>query len=196
MSLRDAFVAKGLVSKKKAKQVNRALKEERKRKQGQRKKKGAAAAEKRQQDEASKAEAKARRDADRDAAQSAREAHEHVHRVRRIILDNRLGARGPVPFFHRVGGGPAVRRMMVPEPMARDLRAGRAAIAGFTADSGFFEAHVVSDRAAKKLAEIAPESLMHWVRDAKKGLGDPSEVLGRLVGEVDLRARRVFEEDA
>lgn len=190
MSLRDQLLAKGLVSEKRAKQIDRELKSERKSEQGQRDRLAAAAAE---------AAAKAKADAEaaiearlaaRREAEAARAAHELRYRVRQIVTANRLAARGPVPFHHRTIDGPRIGRLQVSEDVARELRAGRLAIAGYHLDNGTVEHVVVAKRAADKLAEIAPAALVFHVTDSSH-FSDPSEAFLRRDWEPSLRPHRV-----
>lgn len=192
MSLRDALLAKGVVSKKDADRVSRELREERKAEQGNRARKSH---EERAAAEAAKAEQEARRLAlieARAAEAAVREAREHALRVKQIVLSNRLAGRGPVPFHYRVGDTPRVGRLMVHEAVARDLRNGEAAIAGFRTADGGWEHHVVARRAAEKLSVVEPLSLAHWVSDARH-LSDPSEALLQRAWDTSLRPHRVRE---
>lgn len=190
MSLRDQLVAKGLASKKKAQQAERELKAERKRAQAQR-------AARRDEDAAAEAahaeelaQRRAQSEADRAAAAAAREAHEMVHRVRQIVWNRRMAGRGPVPFFHRRPGAAALGRLWLPVTLVRDLRLGKAAVAGFVNDRGVFEVHVVDRRTAERLDAIDPAAIVHWVR-AGAALDDPSEGPGEAVTDVSLRPRRL-----
>lgn len=194
MSLRDALLAKGLVDDKRARRLDREAKAERKAKQGnrarRREEEAAADAAEAARDEERRAQAQA----DRTTAAQARDLHEHAHRVRRIVLDNRLGGRGPIVFFHRIGTSARIGRLQLPEALARDLRVGRAAIAALPRDGGGWDHHVVGERGARKLLEVAPETLVHWVDD-ERGTLDPSEVLLPPLGEPSLRPHRVRAPD-
>lgn len=190
MSLRDALLAKGLVDAKRARKLDREAKEERRARQGSRGRQHEEEEARRAAEAATEAARVEQARQDREAAAAAREAHELVHRVRRIILDNRLGGRGAVPFFHRVGTTGRIHRRQVSDELARDLRVGRAGIACLLRDDGTWEHHVVGERAARKLAEIAPEALVHWVGD-DADLLDPSEVFLPPLGEPSLRPHRV-----
>lgn len=175
MSLRDAFLAKGLVSKKDADRVARELRDERKASQGQRKSKADEEREARAREEATRAAQLAAAQAAREAHAAALARHEHLYRVRQIILANRLASRGPIPFAFRKPDG-FVGVLHLKEMVARDLRNGGAAIVRFHRDSGEPEWVVVTRRAADKLAEVEPEALIHFVRDVGH-IGDPSESL-------------------
>jgi uncharacterized protein YaiL (DUF2058 family) len=193
VSLRDALLAKGLVSEKRARELGREAKEQRRQEQAQRKGK------KETEAEAAKAarEAKERQVAEREAARAARAAvhdeHEHRHRVRQIVLAHRLGARGRVPFHHRIGDTGRIGCLYVPEAVARDLRAGRLAIAAFQRDDGTWEHHVIQERAAEKLATIEPSALVHFVRD-RDHLTDPAENVLVRDWESSLGPHRVRDE--
>lgn len=192
MSLRDQLVAKGLVSDKRKRDVERQLKQERKNNQGNKRKLREEQAEARARAEAEEA---ARRDAAaraRAEASAAREAHEHVHRVRQIITSRRIGGRGPTRFFYRVGDTRQIGRLSLPDALVRDLRTGKVAVAGFFDEAGRPVAHLVPRVTAEKLAEVAPEALWHWSRDGG-ALDDPSQGPLRVTWEPSLRARRVTE---
>jgi uncharacterized protein YaiL (DUF2058 family) len=193
MSLRDQLLAKGLVSKKDADRVNRELREQRKAAQGSREAKAEQERAEKQRAEAEAAAKRAAHEAARKAHAEAQAAHEAVYRVRQIVLGNRMAARGPVPFHHRVHDGARIGRLQVKEELARDLRNGDAAIASLTKEAGGFDYVVVTRRAAEKLAELAPERLLHWSRDAGH-LGDPSESLLLRTWESQLGPHRVRDE--
>lgn len=189
-SLRDLFVAKGVVSEKRAQQVAREARDERKQRQAERKGKGEERRESELREQAELERRAAQAKADREAARIEREAREHVLRVRQIILGNRLSGRGPVPFCHRRGDGPGVVQLSLPLATARDLRVGRAAIAGFASDTGVWTYHLVSQRAAEKLREIAPESLLHFVEQTDH-LADPAESLSNRDWQSELGPHRL-----
>lgn len=192
MSLRDQLMAKGLVSEKRAKQIARELKDERKSDQAQRDgKRTREAEEARAREEAAAAALAARLEARR-VAQAEIEARESVQRVRQIVQANRVGAKGPIPFHHRRVDGPSIGLLWLSEHAARDLRAGRLGIAGYVRDDGHADHAVVTERAAHKLAEVAPGALVHWVTDAEH-FSDPSQSLMRREWETSLRPHRVRE---
>lgn len=192
--MRDLFVQKGIVSEKRAKQVDRELKQERKEAQAQRRSQHEVEAEARAL-AAKEAEAQAlARRAAQAAAQAEREAHEHRFRVRQVLAAGRLGSRGPVPFHARLGSTGRVVRLFLSEGLARDLRAGRAAIAGYPAEDGSLSASVVSLRAAQKLQEIEPGALFHWVTDVAH-LSDPAEGFLLRDWESDLGPHRVTDRE-
>ncbi len=112
--------------------------------------------------------------------------------MRQIVSANRIAARGPLSFHHRSIDGVHLGVLWLSEPAARDLRAGRLAIAGFRRDDGSAEHHVVTERAAVKLTEVAPEALVHWVTDSEH-FADPAVALMRRDWETSLRPHRVRE---
>lgn len=192
MSLRDQLVAKGLATKKQARRASQEARQARKKAKAQAARKG-----QREAEEAAAAQAEldareAARQRARAAAEAHREAHERRHRVRQIVARHRLGGRGPVPFHHRVGDTARVAVMHLPVGIVRDLRAGRAAVvaAPDAHREGAWEHHVVPRPVAERLAEIAPEILVHWVRDTE-GLDDPAEGLLDRAWEPSLRPHRV-----
>ncbi len=192
MSLRDQLLAKGLVSEKRAKQIARELKDERKSDQSSRDAKRVREAEEAKAREESAATALAARLEARRVAQAEIEARESVLRVRQIVQANRVGAKGPIPFHHKRVDGPGIGLLWLSEGAARDLRAGRLGIAGYRREDGSAEHFVVTERAAQKLAEVAPAALVHWVTDSEH-FSDPSQSLMRREWETSLRPHRVRE---
>lgn len=199
MSLRDQLLAKGLVSKKDADRVNRELRQERKASQGARESKAEQDRAEKQKAEAEAAAKRAAQEEARRAFAEAQAAHEAVHRIRQIVLGNRMGGRGPIPFHHRQHGSDRLACLYLKETLARDLRNGEAAIASLRRENGGYDYLVVTRRAAEKLMVLEPERVVHWVRDAAH-LGDPAESLltrswesglgpHRVRDEVELRAR-------
>ncbi|MGC6491217.1 MAG: DUF2058 family protein [Myxococcota bacterium] len=189
MSLKDQLVAKGFASKKRARAVDRQLKQERKKRQSSKKRKSQLRAE---ADEATRQRAEiqqAARQASRRDAERAREAAELPHRVRQLVMAHRLGARGPHPFFVKRRDGCRVARLQVSEAMARDLRAGRAAVVELDAPDGSDLLHVVGPKAVGRLLELAPDVLVHWVTDTSH-FDDPSEVLLQRAWEASLVPHR------
>lgn len=172
-SLRDQLLQKGLVSKKRARAVDRQQQRARKDQQGQKRKKRAIDEERRAEEKATRETAAERRQAARAAASQVRDAYEAALRVRNLILGHRLDNRGPHPFFHKGRAGRLVFRMSVHLRVAEELRRGNLAIA--LLDHGNRDEYVLIGRiAAEKLHELAPDVLMHWVRQPSK---DPSEAL-------------------
>lgn len=190
MSLRDQLVAKGLVSDKRKRDVERQLKRDRKHKQANKRKLREERAEAEAREAAAEAARREQAIRDREAAAAARSAHEHTYRVRQIIEANRMGRGGRTRFFHRIGGTGRIGRMQLPESLVRDLCMGRAAIAGFMDDTGRPVAHVVPRKAAEKLAEVEPSAIWHWVRDGGS-LDDPAEAPLRVSWEPSIRPHRV-----
>jgi uncharacterized protein YaiL (DUF2058 family) len=189
MSLRDQLLAKGLVSHKQARISDQQSKRERKEAEGHQRR----AHEVRAEEEARRKaehEEDVRRKAEVRKANELRAEQEILgHRVRQIILANRLGGRGPIRYHHRRSGSALVGSVMVNERLAFSLRAGLAGIAELV-DGASVSYVVVTRRAAEKLAEIAPETLMTWVQDTK-GISTPEEAFEARMWESDLRARRV-----
>jgi uncharacterized protein YaiL (DUF2058 family) len=192
VSLRDQLLAKGLVSKKRARALDRESKKERRRKQGSKKKRRQLEAEA-EAEAASAAEAHESRMRQRREAAQAHEAHEHRFRVRDIVRNNRLAVRGPIPFHFRIPGTDRVGTMFVSLTAARELRVGRAAIAGFQELDDAWTWMVVAARAAQKLETVEPGALGHWVTD-NSHLTDPSEGLLQRTWESQLGPHRVRDE--
>ena len=193
MSLRDQLIAKGFVSKKRARRLDREAKQERKSRQASKKKR------KKQQAES---EAAARLEAERreeerrlQRSQSAaeREAHELRFRVRDIVRSRRMAGRGPVPFHVRVPNSDRVICLKLTQTLARDLRSGRAAVCGYEGTGG--PVWVVVPRAtAERLMAFASEWVAHLVPD-KSHLDDPAQALSHRTWETELGPHRVRDEE-
>lgn len=130
MSLRDALLKSGAVSKKKVQQTNRELKKERKKKQAHREKK--VVVETRQQ-QAEAAEKEARRQARlqaRQESQAEASARGRALRVRHIVKGNAIQVRGgPVRFHHLDHERRLALKWNLPWSIAHGLRKGQYAIA-------------------------------------------------------------------
>ena len=192
MSLRDQLIAKGLVSKKQARKATQELRKERKSKQGKRRRKKHVERETAAAEKVARETREAERRKARDEDASRREQHELVFRVRDLIRNNRIGGKGPVLFRFRMIGSTMVGTLKLPVALARDLRVGKAAIAGCRL-GGEVEHHVVSVAAAEKLAEVSPESLVFFVRDLEH-LGDPAQAFAERTWETELGPRRLRDE--
>jgi len=190
MSLRDQLMAKGLVSKKRAQKIKRELKQERKSKQSSRRKKKVVDREAEAAQAKARAERQEQRLRDRKAREVEKEAHDHVHRVRQIVRSNRLGGRGRQVYFHRVGDTPRIQALHLPDALARDLRGGRVAIAGFQTDGGEWEHHIVPAKVAERLQDIEPSAIIAWTK-GKGDLSDPAEVFLHRTWESGLGPRRL-----
>jgi len=129
MSLRDALLKAGAVSKKRVKRTERELKKQRKKKQGAQDKKKLVQAREREakQQEAARREAELRerraRQRDRTEAEARTLRRRHLLEAHRIRLGTGKGTRF---FFVHQG---VVKRLIVPWTIARGLRAGAYAIA-------------------------------------------------------------------
>ncbi len=191
MSMRDLFVKKGLVSEKRAKEVDRALKEVRKAAQAQKRGKHELELEARREREAAQAAALEARRVAAEAAAAQRAAHEHSYRIQQIVRSHRLGGRGPVPFAVRVPASTRVITLWLPEGLARDLRAGRAAVVAMV-EQGAWACFPVSGSAAEKLESLAPGALVHWVKDTSH-FADPAQGLMQRSWESTLGPHRVLD---
>ena len=190
MSLRDQLLKAGLASKKDVRRVNQELKAERKQEQGHRdKKRDVTAAEEAARREA---EEQALRDkvAARKAHEAQQEAHDKVHRVRQIVERNRLGGKGPLPFFVKGLDGRRLHRLNVSDRTAFGLRCGDLGVAGLSELDGSESYHIVRRDAAHKLAEIAPEALVFLVDDTA-GISKPEEQFLEKPWDPSLKPHRV-----
>lgn len=191
MSLRDQLVAKGIVSKKDARRVNQELREQRKQDQGARDRKKHLERARADAEKAEREEALQRRLIERKAREGVREAHELVHRVRQIVLANRLGVRGPIRFFHKRRDTARLGFLQVNEAIGRKLRAGEVSIAEL--DEGDAASwHVIPRRAAEKLAELEPDRLVFHVTDTA-GISAASEAFWPKDWESDIGPHRLAD---
>lgn len=174
MSLRDQLLAKGLVSKKRAKVLDREAKRDRKSKQAHRKKKAQVDAERRAaQAEADRAQQQ-RVLAARTAARKAQEIVDQQVKIRSLILGNRIPGKGPVPYYHRTEDGRTLHRLSLPPAVAGWLRAGRAAVVVLQHPGQDPEYMVINGGAASELSELAPHLVLAHVTDAT-GISAPDE---------------------
>ncbi len=176
MSLRDQLLAKGLVSKKRAKQIDRELKSARKQKQSSRKKKKVLEREARALEDEQRAAVSEQRRRSRQAARAANEEAQRITQIRSLILSNRVSGRGPVPYFHRTVQQGRLAKMQVSPQIAWKLRAGEAAIVALRRgqlgeDVEYFVVHAP---AARKLLELSPGHVMTFVQDTT-GISGPDE---------------------
>ena len=194
MSLRDQLLKKGLVSTKRARQIDRELKQQRKKKQGQRDKQRDVLAREAAEAKAREEQLAAARRESRLAAARARAALEREGRLRQIALSNQIRDRGKVVFHHRsVDGGRVIRREVHPR-VAWMLRAGEAAIVAVRWGDRPVEYVVVNAGAADELAEI-DASLVVFRVDDTAGISAPDEAFVDADWEPSLRARRATQAD-
>jgi len=189
MSLRDQLLKKGLVDKKRAQQLDRQAKAERKQQQGQRERKSVLRAREQAEREAELQQTAQARALARKQAELAREQAERPARVRQKILANRIRGRGPVPFHVRGPDGRTVHRVEVHPRIAWKLRAGEAAVAALGE-----ELVIINAQAARDLLEIDP-SVVCFLNAEPSGISAPELALPESAAEFDLRARRATPED-
>ena len=162
MSLRDQLVAKGFASKKKAKQVDRELKNQRKQKQGKRRKKKVVQAEQHAAEADARAREHAARRKRRIAREEAKEQMERALRIRNLILGNRMRVGGKQPFWHHSLCRRFLFRRKLAPRVAEQLRAGQLAIVAH--DLGTRVAYeVVPEATAALLSELAPQLVVFRV---------------------------------
>lgn len=188
MSLRDALVAKGLVSKKDARRVNQEAQADRRQAQGARRAKHDVAAEAAEAQRAAEAEAVRERAEARKRREAAREEAERQITIRNLIRSNQIRSRGKYRFFHRAMDGVHVPKLEVSDRVAWALRCGECAIVAIL-DGPEATYGVVNARAAHRLREIAPERVVHFVEDTT-GLSDPAEAFYLPEWEISLVPRR------
>lgn len=189
MSLRDQLLAKGLVSKKRARQLDREQKRERRTDQGSREKQAKLEREERERAEAEAAAEKARRIRERKEREAVKEAAERALRVRNLLAGNRLRPGKGQRFWHRSADGTRIEEIEVSSGLAFQLRCGEVALASFSHGT-WHEVIPIPARAAEKLEALAPELILFWVKDAA-GLSDPALRFHSRDWAPDLRAHRV-----
>lgn len=130
MSLRDQLLKSGLVSKKKAREVERELKRARKKEQGKRDSKGELRVLAREAKRAEKAAARAKKRAETRARQAERDAVEAKRTVRNLLMHYQVRWRpGPQFVWHRTPHPTQLHRLALPESLAMDLVNGGLAVA-------------------------------------------------------------------
>lgn len=193
MSLRDALLAKGLVSKKDAKRVERELAEQRRAEQGQQRRKHELQAEeeaRRQAEEQARQQALVER---RRLAEAQRVDAERRLQVLQLLTGNRQRPGTGQAFWHRSADGRRLVRTTVSSGTAFQLRCGELAIAAL--DRGLGPEYVViPKRTALRLEGLAPEVLVFFVSDPS-GLSDPALRFAEPLGEPSLRPHRATEAD-
>jgi uncharacterized protein YaiL (DUF2058 family) len=192
MSLRDALLAKGVVSKKDVRRVDQEQRIERKAAQGSKERKSDLERAQEAAQKAAEAEATARRLAEKKAREAAREAAERAEQLHQIIVANRIRARGPVRYCHRNLDGRTIGQISTSERVAWKLRCGEAAIAVQINRDDTVDYVVISAKAARRLQELAPDRVVAFVQDST-GLSDPAEAFFERTWETSLVPRRVRE---
>jgi len=191
MSLRDAFLAKGLVKKQDVQRVDRQLKEERKQAQGSRRAQSEVEAEEKARRKAEEQAALERKARERKAREEAKERAQKALQVRQIIRGNRLRSRGPFRYFHRTLVPNVLGRLEMSERAAWKLRCGECAIAAdIDPLTEVVEYVVIAAKAAERLLELEPSVVVHWVQDVR-GIDDPSERLWKPEWEISMVPHRV-----
>ena len=193
MSLRDQLLAKGVVSKKRARQLDREAKKDRKADQGSRDKQRALEREARARAQAAAEAERARRLAERKEREALREAAERDLQIRNLIAGNRLRPGRGQRFWHRSADGTRLVETQVSSGMAFQLRCGEVALAVLHHGT-FTEIVPIPARAADKLFALAPDRIVFWVRDPT-GLSDPALGFHQPDPDPSLRARRATEAD-
>lgn len=199
MSLRDALLAKGLVSKKDVRRTDQELRAERKQAQGAKRAASELAAEAEAKRKAEEDAAKLQRLVERKRREAQRDAEILQLRVRQIVRANAIRSRGKFKMFYRQLDGKTLGTMYIGDRVAWMLRCGEAAIAALLPavvggePIGDIEYVVISPKAAVRLDEFAPDLLVHWVRDTT-GLSAPEEAPFEPDWEISLKPHRKRDE--
>ena len=189
MSLRDQLIAKGFANKKRARDVSRELKKQRKQRKGNKKKKRDLERQALTAQEAARAERVAQRRRRQATYEEQRAQMEAALRVRNLVIGNQLQLRtGRVVFHHPTADGRKLRRLRLAEPVAAQLRCGDLAIVA--SPLGVDQYVVVPRAAAEKLRELAPQVIVFLVDDRSGVTRDPALMLHTPDWEPDLRAHR------
>lgn len=182
MSLRDQLLKAGVVDKKKVRDVNRELKDQRKKEQAQRESHRELAARE-------AAEKKKARDEEieRVRVERARRDAEREEQDRRRLVGNLLQAyklpdrRGPQPFFHLTPDLRHTHRLHLPESYAWDLRKGALAVAWMGEDPEDPDYVLLPAATARRVAAHAPERVL-FLNQGPPDPRDPAERLAETEG--------------
>jgi hypothetical protein len=188
MSLRDQLLAKGLASKKDARQVNRDLKKKRKKNQSQREKKHLVTAKAADQKVEEETHARHVKQVARKARETESSQVEQEIRVRQLIAGNRIAHVGRTVFHFKKMGGRRLGRLEVSEGVAWMLRCGEAAIAG-QVETQREVYTVISSKAAHRLLEIAPHQVVFFTTD-NQGISNADEAFLKRTWETTLGPHR------
>ncbi len=191
MSLRDQLLAKGLVSKRKARKANQDQRRARRDRQGNREKKKVVAARERASKQAVEDARQAAASQAGAASRLAQQAAERALQIRNTILGTRIRPGRGATFHHRALDGPGIVRLSLGQSLARKLQRGEAAIAAMRSVNGV-SYEPISHRGAERLAELAPGLLVHWAQ------GEATEAdlaFSPRDWEPSLQARRATQDD-
>ncbi len=191
MSLRDAFLAKGLASKAQVSKAQRELKTERKEDNAHKVRAHVAA---KAAAEVSTRLAEEKRVAARDVRDRVAEERARTElalRIRQLVGAHRVKVvAGPHRFCFVDADGKTVQRMNLTEAAVYQLRCGELAVV--SAGSGRFE--IVARIAALRLRELSPALIRHFVEDTT-GISAPELSFQVETQELSFRARRATPED-
>lgn len=190
MSLRDALVKAGAVDKKKVREVERELKQERKQQQAHRERKHIVEAKAREEAR----EARERLERERLAARKAREqSHDAAARrqsIRQMLRHHGLQpAGGPARFYHRSHDGRLLLRLDLPWTLARALRIGGLGLAALENEYADEVVYLLIPRqVAERIASLDPSNLVFF-NATPPDPADPAEtLLDENVGRTVLRS--------
>ncbi len=191
MSLREQLLKAGVVSKKDVKKAEQDLKLERRNAQAHKRPASELRAEEQARREAAEEAVRQKKATERAAREAAKAEHERLWQIRQIIDKNAIRSRGKVRYHFRKPDG-YVGRVEVSDGVAWKLRCGEAAVALRAAVRDGEEERIVliSAAAARRLAEVAPEAVMHLVVDTSK-LGAKEDEFLAPDWEISLLPHRV-----
>lgn len=189
MSLRDALLKAGAVDKKKVREVERSLKEDRKQQQGHRERKHVVETRERETAEAQRERELRERLEARKARESEREVLARAQRVRQILRHHGIQpAGGPARFHHRDADGVLLPRLELPWTLARGLRSGRMALAALRADySDEVDYLLVPREVAERVHALEPGALVFFNAEAPDPADESEQLLDEHVDRTVLR---------
>lgn len=187
MSLRDQLLKSGLVSNKRARELDREQKRARKKAKGQKKSK------KERQREAAEAqreadEARAQKRAERGRARAEADRYDRALARRKLILKSILKGPGEIQFHFKERGGSRLKRLRVNARLAARLQGGSAGIIALSVAKGL--AYLPVSRAAiDLLLKESPQDVVFFVQNTE-GIGLPENGFSPRDWEPDMRAFR------
>jgi hypothetical protein len=162
-NLRDQLLKSGLVSKADARRAQHEQLRERKEQGITHNEAQAIAEQRRQQAQAERAAAQRQRDREIEAERASQQrARELALRLHGIVAHAALPLRGGERRWHFVAADGAIRWVMVPEEIGRQLENGLAAVVEDPAPERHSPFRVVPRDAARRLVELDPASVRFW----------------------------------
>jgi len=194
VSLKDAFLAKGLVSKKDVRRADKEARKRRKHEKGKQRKKKLVQAEAEEERVQSREEANRLRGEARRKREVEQQQRDLEPRIRQIIHSNRIGARGSIVFHHRGWRSSQILRIAVSEDVAKQLRRGAAGVVALDIDTYV----VVGKRALVKMQGLDASRIVFWAELDAVDIDLPAALTQLAHDEsrqIDFRPRRATAAD-